>query len=66
LSSSLLIIIALVFVVNLAFIAWAVTDLLQREKVRYLPKTAWLIIIAVVIFGSVFYLLFGRERGSAG
>jgi type VI protein secretion system component VasK len=55
-----------VFVVNLAFIAWAVTDLLQREKVRYLPKTAWLIIIAVVIFGSVFYLLFGRERGSAG
>jgi len=66
LSSSFLIIVALVFVVNLACIAWAVTDLLQRDKVRYLPKTAWLVIIAIVLFGSVLYLLLGRDRVVAG
>lgn len=57
-----LIVVALIFVVNLAFIAWAIMDLLQRENVRYLPKTGWIVIIAVILFGSVIYLLIGREK----
>lgn len=57
-----LIVVALIFVVNLAFIAWAIMDLLQRENVRYLPKTGWIVIIAVILFGSVIYLLLGREK----
>jgi type VI protein secretion system component VasK len=62
LSASFLITVAMIFVVNLALIAWAITDLMQREKVRYLPKSGWIIVIAVIIFGSLIYLLLGREK----
>lgn len=60
-SAQLLIVVALIFVVNLALIAWAVTDLMHREKVKYLPKAGWMVIIAVIIFGSLIYLLLGRD-----
>jgi type VI protein secretion system component VasK len=60
LSTILMIVVVLIFVVNLALIAWAVTDLLQRENVKYLSKPWWILIIAAVIFGSVIYLLLGR------
>jgi type VI protein secretion system component VasK len=60
LSTTLMIVVVLIFVVNLALIAWAVTDLLQRENVKYLSKPWWILIIAAVIFGSVIYLLLGR------
>ncbi len=59
-NSSFIIIVVLVFIVNLALIAWAVTDLLQRDNVKYLPKAGWLAIIAVIVFGSLIYLLLGR------
>lgn len=62
LSTSLMIVVVMVFVVNLALIALAITDLLQRENVKYLAKPWWILIIAVVIFGSVIYLLLGREK----
>ncbi len=55
-----LIIIAALFVLNLGLIAWAITDLLPRENVKYLPKTAWIAIIAIIFFGSAIYLLAGR------
>lgn len=48
------------FVINLALIAWAITDLLARENVKYLPKAAWMAIVAVIFFGSILYLLTGR------
>ncbi len=48
------------FVINLGLIAWAITDLLPRESVKYLPKTVWIGIIAFIFFGSVIYLLAGR------
>jgi type VI protein secretion system component VasK len=60
LSTTFMIVVVMIFVVNLALIAWAVTDLLQRENVKYLSKPWWILIIAVVIFGSVIYLLLGR------
>lgn len=59
----LLIIIAL-FILNLGLIAWAVTDLMQRERVKYLPKVAWLFIIALIFFGGALYLLVGRDKAS--
>ena len=57
---SFMIVVVLIFVVNLALISWAITDLLQRENVKYLSKPWWILIIAAVIFGSVIYLLLGR------
>jgi type VI protein secretion system component VasK len=62
LSASFMIVVVMVFVVNLALIAWAITDLLQRENVKYLSKPWWILIIAVVIFGSVIYLILGRGK----
>jgi hypothetical protein len=36
---------------------------LTRDKVKYLPKWVWAIIIVLVNFiGPVFYLIIGRER----
>ncbi len=58
--SILFIILIALFVVNLALISWAITDLMPRQKVRYLSKTGWIIIIALVFFGSVLYLFLGR------
>ncbi|MBM4236345.1 MAG: hypothetical protein FJ152_07735 [Firmicutes bacterium] len=62
LPASFMIVVVMIFVVNLALIAWAITDLLQRENVKYLSKTWWIMIIAAVIFGSVIYLLLGRGK----
>ncbi len=59
----LLLIVAL-FILNLGLIAWSVSDLLQREKVKYLPKVAWLFIIALIFFGGALYLLVGRDKSS--
>ncbi len=55
-----LIIIASLFVVNLVLIALAITDLLPRENVKYLSKTAWIAVITVIFFSSIVYLLIGR------
>lgn len=36
---------------------------LTKDKVKYLPKWAWaLIIVFVSLFGTIAYLLIGRER----
>ena len=59
----LLLIVAL-FILNLGLIAWAVTDLLQRERVKYLPKVVWLGIVALIFFGGALYLLVGRDKSS--
>jgi type VI protein secretion system component VasK len=55
-----IIIVALVFALNLGLLSWALVDLLQRENIKYLSKPAWIVIIAVILFGSVIYLLVGR------
>jgi hypothetical protein len=65
--SASIIVIALVFVLNLGLISWAVTDLMNRNNIKYLPKFGWLIMIAFVfIFGSIIYLLAGRGKEEAG
>ena len=55
-----LLIIIVLFVVNLVLIAVSITDLMPREKVRYLSKTGWIIVIGAVFYGSLIYLLVGR------
>jgi type VI protein secretion system component VasK len=60
LSGVYIVIIALIFALNLGLLSWALVDLLKRKNVKYLSKAGWIIIIAVIIFGSVIYLLAGR------
>ncbi len=65
--SASIILIVLVFVLNLGLISWAVTDLMNRKNIKYLPKLGWLIMIAFVfILGSIFYLFAGRGQEEAG
>ena len=60
-SLSFLIFVALFFIINLILISWAVTDLMQRKNIKYLPKFGWIVMIAFVfILGSLLYLIFGR------
>ncbi len=61
-----LIIIAALFVLNLTLIAVAITDLLPRENVKYLPKTAWIAVITLIFFSSVVYLVIGRGKEAGG
>ena len=60
LSGVYIVIIALIFALNLGLLSWALVDLLKRENVKYLSKAGWIVIMAVIIFGSVIYLLVGR------
>lgn len=55
-----LFIIAIVLVLNLVLIAIAIADLMQRNSVKYLSKTGWIILMAFVLFGAAIYLLAGR------
>jgi len=57
-----LLLIVVLFILNLGLIAWAVADLLQRERVKYLPKVVWLGIVALIFFGGALYLLVGRDK----
>ena len=52
-----------VVLLELILIIIALVDLVRREKTRYLPKYAWvLLILFVQFFGSIGYLIFGREE----
>jgi hypothetical protein len=48
----------------LGVVAWALTDLVRAERVRYLPKPVWalLIVLFSVPFGALAYLVFGRSH----
>ncbi len=59
-----LLLIVTLFIINLGLIAWAVADLLRRERVKYLPKVVWLGIVALIFFGGALYLLVGRDKSS--
>jgi len=57
-----IILVIILFVVNLALIAYAIMDLMQRKNVKYLPKIGWIILIAFVFLGSLIYILVGRGK----
>ncbi len=50
-------------ILQLILIVIALVDLSKREKVRGLPKWAWVIIIVIgELLGPIIYLLVGREE----
>ncbi len=50
-------------ILQLILIVVALVDLSKREKVRWLPKWAWAIIIIVgELVGPIVYLVAGREE----
>jgi Phospholipase_D-nuclease N-terminal len=53
-----------IIVVAAAFDIFCLVDLVRAEKVRYLPRWAWAIVICVVStpLGGIAYLLVGRVR----
>ncbi len=52
-----------VILLELVLMIVAVTDLLRREKTRYLPKWAWAIIVILIqIIGPIVYFIIGREE----
>lgn len=55
--------IAPLLIIQLILLLVALVDLIRREKVNYLPKWAWLIIILFIsMIGPIAYLIIGREE----
>lgn len=55
-----------VIVVNYSLAIYCIVDMVKRGKPRLMPKAAWIpIVLFVQIFGSVAYLLFGRNHDTA-
>ncbi|MBN2051753.1 MAG: PLDc_N domain-containing protein [Spirochaetales bacterium] len=55
-----------VIVLNYGLAAYCIIDMVKRGRPRYLPKAAWIpIVLFVQIFGSVAYLLLGRNHDTA-
>ena len=51
------------FLLALAFVVWVVLDITRAERVRHLPKWAWVILTVFSIpVGGIVYLLVGRDR----
>lgn len=50
-------------VLAVAFAVYCLVDLKRADRVRFLPKWAWVIICVISIpLGGIVYLLFGRAR----
>ena len=50
------------FVIQFGLIIFSLFKL-TKDKVKYLPKWGWVLIILFVnLFGAIIYLLIGRER----
>ena len=50
-------------VLQYGLLIWALVDAIRRPQVRYLSKTAWIILIVLIsFFGSIAYLVLGREE----
>lgn len=56
----------ILLLVAIAFWIWAIVDafLSDPQKIRFLPKAAWVVIILLLMeLGAVLWLVFGRSRG---
>ncbi len=52
-----------VILLELILLIVAVIDLARREKVRYLPKWGWaLVVVFIQIIGPIAYFILGREE----
>jgi NADH:ubiquinone oxidoreductase subunit 6 (subunit J) len=55
-------------VMGIALFVYAVFDLVAtpRERVRYLPKPLWFVVVLLIGIGPLLWLLLGRERSAPG
>ncbi len=52
-----------VVVIQFGLMIVALLDLLRRERVKFLPKWGWLLVIALVnLIGPIVYFAVGREE----
>ncbi len=58
--NSFVLVLILLLVLNLFLISFAILDIMQRERVKYLPRFGWIIFMTLVFFGAAVYLLAGR------
>jgi O-antigen ligase len=51
-------------VLVLAFVIYCLVDLIRAQRVQYLPKVVWGLLIVLVSppFGAIGYLVFGKDR----
>jgi hypothetical protein len=58
----------LLIVIGVALFVYALFDLVAtpRERVRYLPKPLWYVVLLVIAIGPLLWLLLGRERTLPG
>jgi hypothetical protein len=50
-------------VVLLGFVLFCVVDVARSQRVRYLPRWAWVVICLISMpWGGIAYLVFGKER----
>jgi ABC-2 type transport system ATP-binding protein len=55
-----------ILVLALAFAVFCLVDLARADRVRYLPKWVWAIIICVSVpWGGIVYLVAGKDRSAA-
>lgn len=50
-----------VIIIQLGLLIFCIVKLV-KDKVKYLPKWLWFIILFLNIIGPIAYLIFGRER----
>jgi ABC-type tungstate transport system substrate-binding protein len=61
---TLLLALAPVLLLSVAFVVWVVVDIVRADTVRHLPRWAWIVISVISVpLGGIVYLLFGRDRG---
>lgn len=59
--STLVLALAPLVVLNLGLLVWALVDLSRTPQPRHLPRWAWVLLVVFVSFGSIVYLVIGRE-----
>jgi hypothetical protein len=58
----------ILIVIGVALFVYALFDLVAtpRDRVRYIPKPVWYVVILLVAIGPLLWLLLGRERSAPG
>lgn len=63
--STLVLAVLPLLLLSLGLTVWALVDLSRNPFPRHLPRWAWAVIVVAVTFGSIVYLVIGREHGRA-
>jgi hypothetical protein len=62
-STTFLLLLIPVFLLEVGLLVWALVDVAKRERVRGGNKVVWILVIVLVnTIGPIVYLIFGREE----